>query len=600
MAKDQKISIVITARNMVAAGFKSVVGATKTLAGRVKRSLAAIGNIAKSAAMAIGLIGAAAIAVGKRVVSQYQAQAAAEAKLSATLKATGYAAGFTTSELKKQAAELQKVTGVGDETILSMQGVLATFKNVRGDTFTRAAAAVLDMGAALGKVGAGSADVETAVMQVGKALNDPIKGISALTRVGIQFTEKQKDQITTLQEAGRIQEAQTIILNELESRFGGTAKAMADSMGGVMQLKAAFRDAQEEIGGAIAETDEFKEVIDKITKGIENLIASGKIELWAQNVRKAINSLRPDMEKMRTVWAWRQAVTEVTRTITGMSLITGASSFVGAIASGANINEAIEAIPASPKEVKAEEKRRLEAIRKRKAAKAAQRDEEEKAAMKAASKKRELDEEEKKRTENLKKNAEEQEKQVADFKKKMATEAEEEEKRKRELDEEEKKRTENLKKNLKKNAEEKKEIEKQVADFKKRMATEAAEETVDALEKERDAAKTLAEMSVRDYIKAKREKEKDAKIREADFKRVASLESETKHGIHLSRRDREFLKEGKFLLAQGQGKLNALDPQLTKAKTELKELQDQSGTLKELLKKLTSIEEQNKIIMTIG
>ena len=217
MAKDQNISIVIRARNMVAAGFNGVVGAAKKLRDQVGASLAGVANIAKRVAASIGIIGAAAVAVGKRMVSQYQVQAAAEAKLAAILKATGYSAGFTTSELKKQAAQLQKNTGVGDETILSMQGILATFKNVRGDVFTRATSAILDMGAAMGKAGKGSADVEAAVIQVGKALNDPIKGMAALSRVGIQFTEQQKEQIEGLQESGDLQAAQAIILKELEN-----------------------------------------------------------------------------------------------------------------------------------------------------------------------------------------------------------------------------------------------------------------------------------------------------------------------------------------------------------------------------------------------
>ena len=112
---DQKISIVIAARNMVAAGFRGVVGAAKKLRAQVVASLSGVANIAKRVAASIGIIGAAAIAVTKKLVDAYQVQAQAEAKLSATLKATGYAAGFTTNELKKYAAELQKTVGIGDE-----------------------------------------------------------------------------------------------------------------------------------------------------------------------------------------------------------------------------------------------------------------------------------------------------------------------------------------------------------------------------------------------------------------------------------------------------------------------------------------------------
>ena len=68
-------------------------------------------------------------------------------------------------------------------------------------------------------------DASGSAIQLGKALNDPIKGITALTRVGVTFTEQQKDQITTLVESGKTIDAQKIILGELQKEFGGSAEA---------------------------------------------------------------------------------------------------------------------------------------------------------------------------------------------------------------------------------------------------------------------------------------------------------------------------------------------------------------------------------------
>jgi hypothetical protein len=71
-------------------------------------------------------------------------------------------------------------------------------------------------------------DLKGSAVQLGKALNDPIAGVGALSRVGVTFTETQKDMIKTMVEAGNVAGAQTLILDELGKEFGGSAKALAD------------------------------------------------------------------------------------------------------------------------------------------------------------------------------------------------------------------------------------------------------------------------------------------------------------------------------------------------------------------------------------
>src|ERR1700712_5749455 len=61
----------------------------------------------------------------------------------------------------------------------------------------------------------------------GKALNDPLKGISALSRAGVTFTQSQQDSIKAMVGANDLLGAQKIILGEVEKQVGGTAKATA-------------------------------------------------------------------------------------------------------------------------------------------------------------------------------------------------------------------------------------------------------------------------------------------------------------------------------------------------------------------------------------
>jgi hypothetical protein len=133
---------------------------------------------------------------------------------------------------------------------MNMQAVLATFKEVRGDEFVRAQKAIMDMSTVLDQ------DLKSSAVQVGKALNDPIKGLTAMQRVGVTFSESQSEAIKSLAEMGRTAEAQKLILAELESQFGGTAEAAAGTFGG--QLKLLWLDLSDiaevigsEVGGAI-------------------------------------------------------------------------------------------------------------------------------------------------------------------------------------------------------------------------------------------------------------------------------------------------------------------------------------------------------------
>lgn len=152
----------------------------------------------------------------------------------AVIKATGGAAKVTAKDVDRLANALSVKAGVDDELIASGANLLLTFKGIRNEAgrgnqiFDQTSAAILDMTAAMNQGEITAQGLKASTIQVGKALNDPIKGITALTRVGVTFTEKQKEQIRTLVESGRTMAAQKIILRELRSEFGGAAKAAAD------------------------------------------------------------------------------------------------------------------------------------------------------------------------------------------------------------------------------------------------------------------------------------------------------------------------------------------------------------------------------------
>lgn len=228
-----------------------------------KRKMREVGDATKtvSKGLGVGIAGGAAVAtagvfalnqVMSEAIELAKVQEQAEAKLASVLRATGEAAGYNLEELRDMAGEMQNLTTVGDEVILSNMAVLATFKNVRKEGFERATKAALDMSTVMDQ------DLKSSMVQIGKALNDPTQGLSSLTRIGVTFTDQQKDMIKTLQDSGDIMGAQAIILEELESQFGGAAESLRDNFGGaVTAMGNAFGDLQEQIGFSITKNEFF-------------------------------------------------------------------------------------------------------------------------------------------------------------------------------------------------------------------------------------------------------------------------------------------------------------------------------------------------------
>ncbi|WP_420541487.1 hypothetical protein [Pseudooceanicola atlanticus] len=241
----------ITARNRSSAAF----GQLKSEIGAIKGGLAGVNDYARRAGRSMRNVGAGMSAAvtaplamfGKQAVELFDVQQQAEGAVQQAITSTGGSAGRSLSELKGLASALQDVTTYGDEDILrNVTAPLLTFTKVQGDVFDRAQANVLDMATML------KMDLKSASILAGKALNDPIKGISALSRSGVQFSEAQKKVIKAMVETGDMAGAQSMILDELETQFKGQAAAAADApLGQWRQLSNAIGDVKEELGREI-------------------------------------------------------------------------------------------------------------------------------------------------------------------------------------------------------------------------------------------------------------------------------------------------------------------------------------------------------------
>lgn len=217
----------------------------------------------------------------KNVVANTIRQEKAVKQLETALKSTGGAAGFTATEMLKYASSLQDATTFGDEAIIESQAMLATFTDIQGVNFEKTTKMILDLSTAMGQ------DLKTSTIQLGKALNDPVANLGALSRTGIQFSGTQKDLIKDLVATGQKAEAQSVILAELERQFGGSAAAAKDTLGGALtSLGNTWTDLLEVQGSATGEMTASVRALEDVLadpavkQSIES-IASGMIRLGA-------------------------------------------------------------------------------------------------------------------------------------------------------------------------------------------------------------------------------------------------------------------------------------------------------------------------------
>jgi len=240
----------------------------------VESGLAKVGDgfkkFGKLAAVGFAAASAAAVVVGKKLFEAAEAAGTANARIeqiATSIDLFGDEAGVVSSRLVKLAEDQAKLTGVSRTTIKETSALLLTFKGVAasadevGGVFDRAQRAALDLAAA----GFGSATSNAT--QLGKALEDPIRGLTALTRSGVTFTAEERERIKVLQESNRLGEAQAIILEAIEKQVGGTAEATANASD---ILRESFGVLVDQIALALAPafqnlTDVAARVIEKLT-----------------------------------------------------------------------------------------------------------------------------------------------------------------------------------------------------------------------------------------------------------------------------------------------------------------------------------------------
>ncbi len=263
------------------------------VAGRFSAIAGAVGAV--NPVLAVAAVTFAAAGAGAfKSVKAFEAFETQQLRLSAVLKATDGSAGRTSAELEKLAQV------VGMDTLASTSGVrdaiaqLLTFRSVAGDTFERTIKLSQDLAAV------GFGNLSSSAVQLGKALEDPATGLSALKRVGVSFTQAQKEMINNFVATGEVAQAQNAILDAVEKQVGGAGTAAGGGLAGAYdglaeatgillerwgkQVVAAtgLKDAIRGIAGAVDEVNQ-KATLPGQLESANNKIAHSREVIGAYN-----------------------------------------------------------------------------------------------------------------------------------------------------------------------------------------------------------------------------------------------------------------------------------------------------------------------------
>jgi hypothetical protein len=264
---DKSITFAILAKNLASGEFEKAASSADKLKKQLNEADKSLGGFAAKAAGAIGGLAAvgAVFRTGLTETKDYQAGLA---QLQAGLKSTGDASGMTAQGMEKLATKIQGYSGQTDDSIVKSESLLLTFRNIHdqtgknNDIFSQATKLTADMAARFGGEASDNA------VKLGKALNDPVKGLGALSKMGVTFSESQKNTIKQMVKTGDTLGAQKLILGQVNAAVGGSAQAFGKTLPGQIEIAhRKFEDVSQTLVTKL--TPAFSAALSWVSKGID-------------------------------------------------------------------------------------------------------------------------------------------------------------------------------------------------------------------------------------------------------------------------------------------------------------------------------------------
>src|SRR6266487_1840710 len=225
-----EVEIVVRSKDRTATGFK-------TAETRASRLVGAMGKVGKASKLIGPPMLVAATAVGAelfRATKGFHDHQKVVKETATRIKEMGATAQITAGHVGSLSDAIEAKTAVDGDQVQSGANMLLTFKNLipvvgqSSKIFDDATLAATDMAAKFG------GDASSQAIVLGKALDNPSKGLSALTRIGVSFSKGEQQQIKDMQDHGDMAGAQALILKAVNKQVSGAAEAQATSWGKLM------------------------------------------------------------------------------------------------------------------------------------------------------------------------------------------------------------------------------------------------------------------------------------------------------------------------------------------------------------------------------
>ncbi|WP_448129971.1 phage tail length tape measure family protein [Stenotrophomonas rhizophila] len=239
------------------------------------------------------------------------------AQLNAALKSTGQAAGYNSRQLVDMADKMAKATTHSSGEIVTAQTRLLSYTSIVGENFPRALQLAIDQSVRLGE------NITQSAETIGKALEYPTEGISALTKQGFRFTDQQKAMLKAMVDTGRLAEAQAMVMGVMEESYAGAGLAARETLGGAL---GAVKKSFEDLLGSGAEGGTVRAATAAINGFADNLgvIAAAAVPVGAAlGIFYAGGKLAVGVKELSTLWAAHSIVAN--RAAVGLTGMTAAT-----------------------------------------------------------------------------------------------------------------------------------------------------------------------------------------------------------------------------------------------------------------------------------
>ena len=286
MATSTELQFLITAKDEASSVMNGLTGAISSN----KEALASLG-------VAAGIAFAAITDEIKEATDAASKHQNIEAQLQAVLTSTKDVSGATAEGINQLAESLMLTTGYSKDTILSVDNLLLGFTNISSQTMPAATQAILDFANRTGN------DAVSSTMLLGRALDDPTKGMTALRREGLVLSAQQQQMVKDFQASGDMANAQGVILDALKTKYGGAAEQSNTMAFQQRLLTSQIEEMQISIGTALLP------VLTSMMEKIEPIITA--VVKWTE--------AHPELTKWIIILAG-----VVTGLIAGLTLLAGA------------------------------------------------------------------------------------------------------------------------------------------------------------------------------------------------------------------------------------------------------------------------------------